>query len=120
MITTEEFLRTVRQIVNERGTDFVYPSDASTTGPSFRYDTGHGVRCLIGEVMHRLGVSDETLTEWTEGDDAGSAEDLIESGRITTKNGTAARLMILAQRMQDSYIPYGIIQTTLSYATDLM
>lgn len=119
VLGTADFLHLVHVIVRDRGADFVYP-EIHDAGPSCRYDSANGCRCLIGEVAHRSGVPEATLTEWTDDPDtSGPVDMLCADGRISTDSRTQ-KLMTLAQRMQDSGIPYGTLQDILTYAEDLM
>lgn len=116
-ITTLAFVATVADIVHERGADFVYKRPRGTetakggetlVSRCSYVKSGNSVscRCLIGEVAHRLGVSDEELATW---DQAGGATTLIWETRQILCNVECGNLIAYAQRRQDNGAAYGDI-----------
>jgi len=64
-----ETLQVLRQVVSDRGHDYVYKEQERQKGVSVRckYVENDGPSCIVGHVASRLGVPIETLKEWDEG-----------------------------------------------------
>jgi hypothetical protein len=109
-IDADTFLTTVAEIVAERGEDFVYKKMQSsiTTSQCSYVKSGNtvSVRCLIGEVAHRHGVSDSELSVW---DRAGDVQGIYEAGYLPDLRLDAFELMRRAQNLQDNGESYGNI-----------
>jgi hypothetical protein len=96
-ITDEKIMATLREVVAERP-EFIYQKPPASEGrvPVCRYVHGDVPGCLIGHVLHRLGVSLETLSV----QEGQPAQHLTETLGI---GGDAVRwAMGAAQSVQDS------------------
>ena len=58
-LTVGEFLHTLRQVVAEKGADYVYtlPKTEDPDGPNCLYRDGDKPSCLIGYALDRLGYT---------------------------------------------------------------
>lgn len=67
-VTDSEVLAAVDAALAERGADYVYSnpyaSTATTPAMSCLYVHGEETGCLVGNVMHRLGVPLDALQRW--------------------------------------------------------
>lgn len=111
-LDADTFVETLKDIVEERGRNFVYASMTPLTHPSglgcsyVTSDNETPCRCLIGEIAHRHGVSDEEMRERWDG--TGTVDMLVGEGYIHATEDTLY-LMSLAQNAQDIGTRYGFI-----------
>lgn len=108
MFTADQYVTAVREVLKERGPDYVYRTDE---GCYYRPDV-EGVNnpmCLHGAAFERLGVLDDPRI--TEGMGVGI---ILERFDITDQAVLwAARL---SQLQQDSEAPYGEVATAFECA----
>ena len=67
---------------------------------------GNEPGCIVGNVLHRLGVPLETLAQYEATPAYDVAQSLISEG-VLTSNGEAMRLLNVAQIAQDSGMNWG-------------
>lgn len=95
-------IKTLREVVNEYGRDYVYQRRGSTEegGPECQYVYNGEPDCLAAKVLHRLGVSLATLHS-QEGHAANQLQNTgLESAALT--------VLRAAQTLQDSRHTWGV------------
>lgn len=107
-ITFDMALEALNAVVDEKGGDYVYEGGRM----SRTYVVYDEPSCIVGNVLHRLGVSISTLTEMDRRTIDGAAissrkvlEVLEGSGFILDND--AVMLLATAQVLQDAEIPWG-------------
>lgn len=111
------FIATVREIVAERGEDFVYAQmdRNGTPGLGCSYVTSANVppvRCLIGEVAYRHGEPERVLRDVWDG--VGGVDDLCDRGYVHVTEDVQS-MMLHSQAAQDTGARYGDILAALTY-----
>lgn len=108
VITFDMALEALNAAVDEKGSDYVYEG-GRTSRTYVAYDEPS---CIVGNALHRLGVSISTLTEMDRRTIDGAAissrkvlEVLEGSGFIIDND--AVMLLATAQVLQDAEIPWG-------------
>ncbi len=100
-ITDEQYMQALEDVVDERGSDFVYDSSESC-----QYVRNGESSCLVGAALFKLGVPLETLSEW---------DSRVSEGRSSTFDDIApegvspriVRAYTVAQSRQDCNETYG-------------
>lgn len=107
-ITFDMALEALNAVVDEKGDDYVYEGGRM----SRTYAVYDVPSCIVGNALHRLGVSISTLTEMDRRTIDGAAissrkvlEVLEGSGFILDND--AVMLLATAQVLQDAEIPWG-------------
>lgn len=107
-ITFDMALEALNAVVDEKGDDYVYEGGRM----SRTYAVYDVPSCIVGNTLHRLGVSISTLTEMDRRTIDGAAissrkvlEVLEGSGFILDND--AVMLLATAQVLQDAEIPWG-------------
>lgn len=107
-ITFDMALEALNAVVGEKGDDYVYEGGRM----SRTYAVYDAPSCIVGNALHRLGVSISTLTEMDRRTIDGAAissrkvlEVLEGSGFILDND--AVMLLATAQVLQDAEIPWG-------------
>jgi hypothetical protein len=64
-ITKEDVIREMRAVVDEYGADYLYesPCDSNTCVYAWKVDGKITPSCIVGQVLHRLGLPDDVLNE---------------------------------------------------------
>ena len=108
VIAFDMALEALNAVVDEKGGDYVYEG-GRTSRTYVAYDEPS---CIVGNALHRLGVSISTLTEMDRRTIDGAAissrkvlEVLEGSGFILDND--AVMLLATAQVLQDAEIPWG-------------
>jgi len=108
VITYDMALEALNAVVDEKGGDYVYEGGRM----SRTYVAYDEPSCIVGNALHRLGVSISTLTEMDRRTIDGAAissrkvlEVLEGSGFILDND--AVMLLATAQVLQDAEIPWG-------------
>lgn len=108
VITFDMALEALNAAVDEKGSDYVYGGGRM----SRTYAAYDEPSCIVGNALHRLGVSISTLTEMDRRTIDGAAissrkvlEVLEGSGFILDND--AVMLLATAQVLQDAEIPWG-------------
>ena len=97
-LTVGEFLHTLRQVVAEKGTNYVYPeSDITDSGCRYRVDGRPS--CLIGHALDRLGHVVPPELE------AKSAAFVLD--RLGVSQAAVGRVADMAQLVQDEGHTWG-------------
>ncbi|MFF3363612.1 hypothetical protein [Streptomyces misionensis] len=94
------------EAVAEKGADYVYTGPDGEQGNPDRaaecyYVHGQQPGCIVGNVLHRAGVSLADLAQY----EGQAAEDPVE--QLTKANVAAVRLLISVQELQDRGTPWG-------------
>lgn len=108
VITFDMALEALNAAVDEKGSDYVYEG-GRTSRTYVAYDEPS---CIVGNALHRLGVSISTLTEMDRRTIDGAAIssrkvlEVLEGSGFILDNG-AVMLLATAQVLQDAEIPWG-------------
>jgi len=84
-LTVDNVLRTMEEVVSEYGADYVYRTDSSV---QCVYVADGEPSCLVGHVLHRLGVPTEALFHL--GDRSGVSQDAKGLVHALVREGYAA------------------------------
>lgn len=104
----DPLVRAVAEVAAERP-DYIYPKAASPKGCAYVavLDGGDICRCVVGEALHRLGVSDDTLNRLDSTLDGDSGiSSLLE---MVSSSDPRVRALSLAQAEQDGGTAWGEI-----------
>ena len=108
VITYDMVLEALNAVVDEKGGDYVYEGGRM----SRTYAAYDEPSCIVGNALHRLGVSISTLTEMDRRTIDGAAIssrkvlEVLEGRGFILDNG-AVMLLATAQVLQDAEIPWG-------------
>lgn len=108
VITFDMVLEALNAAVDEKGSDYVYEGGRM----SRTYVAYDEPSCIVGNALHRLGVSISTLTEMDRRTIDGAAIssrkvlDVLEGSGFILDND-AVMLLATAQVLQDAEIPWG-------------
>lgn len=103
-LTVGEFLHTLRQVVAEKGANYVYPESEKAPGGICRYRYDGQPSCIIGHVLDTLGIIVPPLYESI------SAADLLSNFGASEQVQWVA---LMAQHAQDNALSWG---EALAYA----
>lgn len=108
VITYDMALEALNAVVDEKGGDYVYEGGRM----SRTYAAYDEPSCIVGNALHRLGVSISTLTEMDRRTIDGAAIssrkvlEVLEGSGFILDNGSVM-LLATAQVLQDAEIPWG-------------
>lgn len=95
----EDTLRLLREAVEFRGADYVDPKALENDfSPGCKYLPVEGNRCIVGEVLHRAGASDEFLRDLDYG---GVAPDNFSPETGFDVDAETMEVLYTAQAVQD-------------------
>ena len=108
VITFDMALEALNAAVEEKGADYVYEGE----GTFCAYVASDQPSCIVGNALHRLGVSIPTLVEMdhcTVGGEAISSRKILEvlEGSGFILDNDAVMFLATAQVLQDAEIPWG-------------
>ncbi len=104
MITYEQVLAVANEVVAEFGPDYVYKRPPTDDGSYCRYVWEDEPSCLVGQIMHRLGVHLAWMAE-REGD---SASYLVDAAFGEEVEPDVRTFLNSIQLSQDLRVPWGV------------
>lgn len=109
LITFDMALEALNAAVDEKGDDYVYKE----VGSICTYAAFDEPSCIVGNVLHRLGVPIPTLVEMDQCSLGGAVItspkvlEVLEDSGFTLDND-AVTLLYAAQTLQDDAVPWGV------------
>lgn len=107
-LTYDETVKILREVVAEKGEDYVYPGAAKNDIPGARckyFENDGTPSCIVGHVLARYGLTLEELTDvhnaWT------TPAKLLDLGLIST-TPRVIELLAVAQGKQDFGSPWRV------------
>lgn len=106
ILTPERTIELLREVVDEFGTDYVYPEQPVRRGCSgvhcYYVHADGTCGCVVAQVLTRAGATLAQLAE-REGETPRSAN----FTRVFGLSAEVASILAVAQELQDNYQPYG-------------